>query len=58
MKRTWRERTMRLQHAIVVTFDGPGRDWVCIMRGTREEPAHGASPRRFKSGHRRREGGA
>jgi hypothetical protein len=32
--RNVKERTTRLENATVVTFEGPGSEWVCVIRGT------------------------
>jgi hypothetical protein len=36
MPRT-KERTVRLENATVVTFEGPGSEWICVIRGTGAE---------------------
>lgn len=55
MKRTWKKRIVRLQGATVVIFDGPGTDWVCLMRGTRAASQPDATRGHARGGQRPRE---
>jgi hypothetical protein len=53
-----KEKMVRLRQATVVTFEGPGSDWICVMRGTREETPPPTTRGRYKGASRRREGRA
>jgi len=55
---SWREKSVKLERATVVIFEGPGAEWVCILRGTRERGQRRAKGARRPSPIRRREGRA
>src|SRR5205809_232633 len=48
----WKEKTVKLESARLVMFEGPGSEWVCVLRGTRKGIGKRAN------GTRRAEGGA
>src|SRR4030095_12213653 len=37
-KRTWKETTVTLASATATMIDGPGDDWLLVLRGTRARP--------------------
>jgi hypothetical protein len=58
MKRPWKEKTVRLEQATIVIFEGPGTEWTCVLRGTRPENQPASGRRRRPTRRRKREGHA
>jgi hypothetical protein len=53
-----REKRIRLERVTLVTFEGPGTEWICVIRGTRQGSER--KPKGTRPGPRlkRREGSA
>lgn len=56
--RRWREKAIQLDHITLVTFEGPGSEWICVVRGHRVREATPPKKRPRSSQPRRREGRA